>query len=133
MDALIVRGNSVQEAIIKKVIDHKSLIKYATIDIDKPIELIKYWKKLIEDLPFEANEESVKQALRKDLKFLFGPPGTGKTTTLAERIITLIKNNCRILVRSLKQSVTLRLMILKLKKMTTLELLMEPLRLIIQT
>src|SRR5699024_12622602 len=32
------------------------------------------------------------------------------------------------LVKSLKQSVTLRLMILKLKKMTTLELLMEPLR-----
>lgn len=97
-DALIVRGNSVQEALIKKIIDHKSLIRYATIDIDKPIELIKYWKKLIEDLPFEANEESVKQALRKDLKFLFGPPGTGKTTTLAERIINLIKNNCRILV-----------------------------------
>ena len=35
--------------------------------------------------------------------------------------------------KSLKQSVTLRLMILKLKKMTILELLMEPLRLIIQT
>lgn len=99
-DALIVRGNASMEQIIQAVRKNLSIIRCATIDVDKPIELIKRWKALIDDLPFETNEESVKDNLRDDLKFIFGPPGTGKTTTLAHRIIDLMKLNdkCRILV-----------------------------------
>lgn len=99
-DALIVRGNSSMEPMIQSIIGNMSLIGRATIDVDKPIELIKRWKNLIENLPFESEEESVKDNIRHDLKFIFGPPGTGKTTTLAKRIINLIEQNedCRILV-----------------------------------
>lgn len=99
-DALIVRSNASMEQIIQSVRKNLSLIRCATIDVDKPIELIKRWKSLIDDLPFETDEESVKDNMRADLKFIFGPPGTGKTTTLARRIIDLMEHNdkCRILV-----------------------------------
>lgn len=99
-DALIVRSNSSMEPMIQSIIGNMSLIGYAAIDVDKPIELIKRWKSLIENLPFESEEESVKDNIRPDLKFIFGPPGTGKTTTLAKRIISLMEQNedCRILV-----------------------------------
>ena len=99
-DALIVRGNASMEAIIQSISKSVTLISHATIDVDKPIELIKKWNELIEELPFDSSEVSVKNSLRHDLKFIFGPPGTGKTTTLAKRIINLIENNehCRILV-----------------------------------
>ena len=62
--------------------------------------MIKRWKSLIEELPFKSDDESVKDNLRSDLKFIFGPPGTGKTTTLAKRIIGLMDQTkqCRILV-----------------------------------
>lgn len=99
-DALIVRGNTSMEQIIQSVINNISLIRRATIDVDKPIELIKRWKSLIENLPFETDKESVRDNLRNDLKFIFGPPGTGKTTILSHRIINLMeqKDKCRILV-----------------------------------
>ncbi len=99
-DALIIRGNASLEQIIQSVIKNLALIQRATIDVDKPIELIKRWKSLITELPFKTDEESVKNNLRNDLKFIFGPPGTGKTTTLARRIIDLMEKNenCRILV-----------------------------------
>lgn len=99
-DALIVRGNAAMEPIVQSITNNIPLIRYATLDVDKPIELIKRWNKLIENLPFESAEDSVKNNIRNDLKFIFGPPGTGKTTTLAKRIINLIeqKKQCRILV-----------------------------------
>lgn len=99
-DALIVRGNYSIEPLIQSVAKNLSLIGRATIDVDKPIELIKRWKSLIDNLPFESEDESVKDNIRQDLKFIFGPPGTGKTTTLARRIIDMMEQNehCRILV-----------------------------------
>ncbi len=99
-NALIIRGGASMVSIIESITKNISLIGRATIDVDKPVELVKRWERLIENLPFETDEELVKANLRTDLKFIFGPPGTGKTTTLAKRIIDLMSNNkqCRILV-----------------------------------
>lgn len=43
---------------------------------------------------------NLKDNLENNIKFIFGPPGTGKTTTLAKRIISQMEDNpeCRILV-----------------------------------
>ena len=62
--------------------------------------MIKYWENLIQGLDL-TEDTSLKSNLRTDLDFIFGPPGTGKTTELAKRIIKLIqqsKGKCKILV-----------------------------------
>ena len=43
---------------------------------------------------------SLKDNLRDNLRFIFGPPGTGKTTTLANKIVSKMNENqgCKILV-----------------------------------
>ena len=81
---------------IKKNIN---LITRAEINIDKPIQLIEKWKLAIDSLGFEDNF-NLRDSLRSDLKFIFGPPGTGKTTELSRQITELIETNdeCKILV-----------------------------------
>ena len=76
-----------------------NLISRAEINVDKPIELIEKWKSAIDSLSFDS-VFSLRDGLRKDLKFIFGPPGTGKTTELARFISECIDNNeeCKILV-----------------------------------
>lgn len=71
----------------------------ATVQINNPVALV---GKLIDafhelDLP---DGYDLKAGLRDNISFVFGPPGTGKTTTLAHRIASLINENeqCRILV-----------------------------------
>ena len=96
---LLLKGNTNVSKFIESIRDNASLIDKATIDIDKPIEIIKNWKRLIENLGF-SDEQSLKEGLREDIQFIFGPPGTGKTTLLARRIKKLIEGNehCKILV-----------------------------------
>lgn len=82
--------------VIKKNIN---LISRAEINVDKPIQLIEKWKTAIDSLGFDSTF-NLRTGLRKDIKFIFGPPGTGKTTELARQISELISNNdeCKILV-----------------------------------
>ena len=90
-DSLILRNCAAAQPLVDTLAKNIKLISYATIDAEKPIELIKQWRSLILHLPLENDVDSVKDNLRSDLKFIFGPPGTGKTTTLAHRISSIFK------------------------------------------
>lgn len=81
-----------------KTINWDNCIK-ATINRNNPIELIGKLQSAFKNLDFN-NEDNLKLRLPKDIQFLFGPPGTGKTTTLSKKIVALVDNaeQCKILV-----------------------------------
>lgn len=64
----------------------------ATISSNDPIELMKKLNDAFKELKFEDNF-SMKDNLRKNVSFVFGPPGTGKTTHIAARISELMNRN----------------------------------------
>lgn len=71
----------------------------AKIDLNNPINLIDNLRRAFQELELEGF--NLKEELTNHLKFIFGPPGTGKTTYLAREVISrLMKQNeeCRILV-----------------------------------
>lgn len=70
----------------------------AVIDVNSPVELMHKLKNQFENLPYEA-EYNFRDGLTDNLSFVFGPPGTGKTTRLAEIIRHKMElDDCRILV-----------------------------------
>lgn len=66
-------------------IDWKSVTQ-ASIKVISPDFLLKALKEQFEKLPF-ADNCSLKQQLSPDIEFVFGPPGTGKTTHLARNVL----------------------------------------------
>lgn len=71
----------------------------ARIDLNNPINLIDNLRRAFQAL--ELNGFNLKEELTPHLKFIFGPPGTGKTTYIAKDIISRLmadSNECRILV-----------------------------------
>ncbi|MDE6303756.1 MAG: AAA family ATPase, partial [Paramuribaculum sp.] len=80
------KGESKLIEIIRKNVDK---FQHAYIEVTEPIDILKYWQSRINGLGLEPNF-SLKQNLRTDIEFIFGPPGTGKTTTLAQKISNLI-------------------------------------------
>lgn len=71
----------------------------AEININNPIELIGKLRNAFKELEL-PNNYNLKDNIRNDLEFIFGPPGTGKTTYLSNYIINLINSEtkCKILV-----------------------------------
>ncbi len=63
-----------------------SNVAEATIDAQSPVFLIEALKKQFESLGLE-NERDMKKDLCENIEFVFGPPGTGKTTYLARNVI----------------------------------------------
>ncbi len=71
----------------------------AYININNPVELMSKLINAFSQLGFE-NDYNLKNNLGDNFSFVFGPPGTGKTTYLANEIVNIIdkEDNPRILV-----------------------------------
>lgn len=91
-NCLIIKGNKKTAASIESIIENIALLSYAYIEANEPISILQEWQKRIEGIGLEP-ADSVKQNIRSDIEFIFGPPGTGKTTTLSNRICGLISNS----------------------------------------
>ena len=77
-----------------------SKLTVATLDVNNPKGLVKNLFDAFGQLPFD-NVFNMQKGLRENLKFVFGPPGTGKTYYLAHEIISKYireKERCKILV-----------------------------------
>lgn len=71
----------------------------ARIDLNNPINLIDNLRRAFQELGLDGF--NLKEELTPHLKFIFGPPGTGKTTYLAKDVISKLmvkRDECRILV-----------------------------------
>ena len=77
-----------------------SKVDVATIDAQSPVFLLEELRKQFTALEYDDKFDMQKH-LCSNIEFVFGPPGTGKTTHLAKNIILpLMKNNmnCKVLV-----------------------------------
>lgn len=91
-NSLIIKGNQKTAASIEFIIENIALLSYVYIEANEPISILQEWQKRIDGIGLEPTD-SVKQNIRSDIEFIFGPPGTGKTTTLSNRICGLINNS----------------------------------------
>ena len=79
---------------------HFNEVKEARIAAQNPVFLLEELKNQFTKLEFEDNYD-MQQNLCSNIDFIFGPPGTGKTTYLANEIIIPImkrSENCKVLV-----------------------------------
>lgn len=96
--SLKLRGKGNDEDLLKQIAWDKLTV--ATLDVNNPKGLVKNLSEAFSGLPF-PDDFDMKSELKDNLKFVFGPPGTGKTYYLAHEIITKRiseGNGCRILV-----------------------------------
>lgn len=77
------------ESDIEDILSRNKNIVRADIDTGTPIQLIDKLRKAFDDFGFE-DSYSLKDNLSDNVEFVFGPPGTGKTTYLANEIHKLI-------------------------------------------
>ncbi len=77
-----------------------SKVQSAILDISNPTFILEHLKSAFRRLPL-GEEDNLQILLPRQIEFVFGPPGTGKTTYLAkEKIVPLLKssNSLKILV-----------------------------------
>lgn len=84
---------------ISKVDDFSS-VQEATINVESPAFLIKALRKRFEELGLE-DDFDMQANLCENIEFVFGPPGTGKTTHLARNVLLPLMQDgadCKVLV-----------------------------------
>jgi hypothetical protein len=69
-----------------------SLVTEARIDAKNPVFLLEELRKQFTQLEFD-DEYNLQDNLCENIEFVFGPPGTGKTTYLAKNILLPIMHN----------------------------------------
>lgn len=69
-------------------------IRSAEINAKSPVFLLDELRKEFDNLHYDK-ERNLKSDLCKNIKFVFGPPGTGKTTYLAEKTLLPLINDCK--------------------------------------
>lgn len=72
----------------------------ATIDAKSPVFLIEELRKQFAELELE-DDYNMQKNLCENIEFVFGPPGTGKTTHLAQKVLIPMmreNKNCKVLV-----------------------------------
>lgn len=75
-------------------------VKTVSIDVKSPAFLLEELRKKFEELEFE-DDFNMQENLCHNIEFVFGPPGTGKTTHLANNVlIPMMRDNsrCKVLV-----------------------------------
>lgn len=75
-------------------------VNSATIDAKSPVFLLDELRKQYSDLKLEDNY-NLQKHLTENIEFVFGPPGTGKTTYLAQKILLPLmkeQKDCKVLV-----------------------------------
>ncbi len=93
---LRVKAKSSDIALIDKI-DWSKCTK-AVIEMTSPVEIMNRLRNAFNALPFE-DDYNFKDNLSDNISFVFGPPGTGKTTRLAEIIKNkMTREDCKILV-----------------------------------
>lgn len=96
-NSLRLKASKIYEEVLKRIEWNKCT--KATITLKNQIDLMGKVRTAFNALEFEDGF-NLKDNLRDNLRFIFGPPGTGKTTTLANKIISKMSENqgCKILV-----------------------------------
>ncbi len=93
---LRVKAKASDVALIDKI--DWSRCSKAVIDVNSPVEIMHKLKNEFENLPYE-DDFNFRDGLNDNLSFVFGPPGTGKTTRLAEIIRHKMElDYCKVLV-----------------------------------
>ncbi len=70
----------------------------AIVEVNNPVEIMNRLRTAFASLEYK-DDYDFRENLRDNVSFVFGPPGTGKTTRLAEIISTkMSRGNCKILV-----------------------------------
>lgn len=81
-------------------LDLENNLRKATLDVNNPKGLVRNLYEAFGHLPY-GNDYNMRDNIRKNVKLVFGPPGTGKTWYLANEVISKLiheSEKCRILV-----------------------------------